>query len=181
MKGLVAELSVELGLDLSLGGADPKHPLAHALHPGRQAVITLGGEVVGILGEVHPSVLARARIKRARPTYLEIDRSALVAAGSRPPFVEPSATQPVTRTLAFRLPHRVEAGAIASVLHASGSDDLARVHVTDLYDHGDGTRSVTFELLWTDATTAAEETNRQLQELVEEVLGQYGAQGVEQR
>jgi len=181
LKGVVAELAVELGLGLSIGQADPSHPLAHALHPGRQALVLLGGEVVGILGEVHPAVLKRARIKRARPTYLEIDRSALYAAGSKPTFVEPSSTQHVTRTLAFRLPRGVEAGAVASVLHASGSDDLVRVHVTDLYDHGDQTRSVTFELLWSDATTSADATNHQLQELVAEVLGQYGSAGVEQR
>ena len=181
LKGLVEELAVELGLDLSIGPADPAHPLASALHPGRQAVVLLAGEVVGILGEVHPAVLQRARIKRARPTYLEIDRRALFAPGTRPDFVEPSSTQPVTRTLAFRLPRGVEAGAVASVLHASGSDDLVRVHVIDRYDHGDGTASITFELLWTDATTSADATNEQLQELAAEVVAQYGSAGVEQR
>ena len=123
----------------------------------------------------------RARIKRARPTYLEIDRRALFVPGSRPAFVEPASTQPVTRTLAFRLPRGIEAGAIATVLHASGSDDLARVRVTDRYDHGDGTASITFELLWTDASTSAEATNEQLKALAAEVASQYGASGVEQR
>ena len=149
---------------------DPSEPAARARAVGAAS-----------LRKVHPDVLDRAKIKRSRPTYLEIERSALYAEGSRASFVEPSSTQTVVRNLAFTLPHRVEAGAIAAWLHASGSDDLQLVHVVDVYDHGDGSRTVTFELTWGDASVSAEATNQALQELIDAVQAQFGDSGVRLR
>jgi len=180
LKGVVEELAAELGLDLALGGAGP-HPLSSALHPRRQSLVLLDGVVVGVMGEVHPDVCERAKIKVGRPVYLELDRAALLMDGARPRFEEPSASQPVVRSLAFTLPHFVEAGAVQAFLHASGDDDLRRVRIVDLYHHGEGERTVTFELIWGDPTTSAEATNAALQGLVASVVEQFGDAGVRLR
>lgn len=183
LKGLVEELAVELGLDLQLGEADPTHALAASLHPNRQAVVLLDGETIGILGEVHPDVRDRARLKHTRPVYLELDAVALLGEGTRPRFVEPSAYQPLVRSLAFTLPRGVESGAVGAWLHASGPDSLTSVHVTDLYDHGDGDRTLTFELVFTTGGEAlsADAVNDDLDALVRAVEEQFGPQGVRLR
>ena len=183
LKGLVEELAVELGLDLLVGAASEEHPLASCLHPNRQAVVVLDGEVVGVLGEVHPDIRQRAKLKHSTPVYLEIDADALLAAGSRPAFVEPSSFQPVVRSLAFTLPHRMEAGAVRSWLHASGPDDLASVEVVDLYDHGDGQRTITYELTFRHGgeQVSAEAVNTAVDGLVASVEEQFGDAGVKLR
>ena len=182
LKGLVEELAAELGLDLLLGSVETSHPLSGSLHPNRQACVVLDGEVVGIVGEVHPEVCERARLKHSRPVYLEIDEVALVSEGSKPVFVEPSALQPVVRSLAFTLPHQVEAGAVRSWLHASGPDHLVEVEVTDVYAHGDGERTLTFELVFSsDGDVSAEATNEAADALIASVEQQFGDQGVRLR
>jgi len=182
-KGLVEELAVELGLDLLVRGADADHPLASSLHPNRQGAILLDGEVVGIVGEVHPDVRDRAKLKHSAPIYLEIEAAALLAPGSRPAFVEPSAFHPVVRSLAFTLPHRMEAGAVRSWLHASGPDDLAAVTVTDVYPHGDGRRTITYELTFRHEgeQVSSDEVNAAVEALVASVEEQFGDAGVSLR
>lgn len=181
LKGLVHELGVELGLDLEVGAADPEHPLAAFLHPGRQASVLLDGDTVGVLGEVHPAVCRRYKLKHVRPCYLEIAEPALVAEGSRPAYVEPSDTQPIARAVAFDLPRRVEAGDVAAFLHASGPDWLERVAVVDLFAH-DGLRAVTFELSFANVEgRPADEVNAATETLVAAVLGQFGPRGVRRR
>jgi phenylalanyl-tRNA synthetase beta chain len=185
LKGIVEELGVELGLNLAVDTSpNPIDPLAGLLHPGRQATIVLDGARVGILGEVHPSVLKNAKIKRARPVYFEIRADALLSEGSAPLFVEPSATHPMERDLAFSLPQGVEAGSVASVLHAS--DWLTDVQIVDRFDHegSDGAprRAITYRLTFDTSTErSADEVNAALETLVDEILRQYGQLGVEQR
>lgn len=184
LKGLVEEIATELGLDLEVGPADPDHPLAGLLHPGRRAAIRLAGEPVGILGEAHPAVVRRYKLKSARPCYLEIDAAALTSDGVRPAFVEPPSTQAQVRSVALALPSGVEAGDLAAVLHAAGPDWLEQVRVVDLFElDAPGLRSVTFELSFTnpDGARSADEVNRATEAVVRATLEQFGPRGVVQR
>jgi phenylalanyl-tRNA synthetase beta chain len=184
LKGLVEELATELGLDLHVGPADPEHPLYGSLHPNRQGTVLLDDGVVGVLGEVHPDVCERAKLKHSRPVYLEIDTTALLGEGTRPPYVEPGTTQPVVRSLAFTLPRGVESGAVAAFLHASGPAELGTVRVVDRYDHGDGDHTLTFELVFDtteERSVSADEVNTVAEQLIEAVREQFGDQGVRLR
>lgn len=164
LKGVVEELAVELGIPLSLGPADANHPLSDCLHPGRQAVVRLGDQTVGILGEVHPNVARSFGVKRGAPVYLEIAADALLGAnGRRPPYVEPSNLHPIVRSLAFGLPLGVEAGAVAAALRGAGPAWLREVAVVDLFvPPGESLRAVTFELRYANtegAGRSADEVN----------------------
>jgi phenylalanyl-tRNA synthetase beta chain len=186
LKGVLEEISVELGLDLVLGAPDPTVPLYTLLHPNRQGTITLGGEVVGMLGEVHPVVVQAFRIRRARPCYLEISNAALETAGARPEFREPSEHHPILRNLAFTLPGQMQAGEVAALIAASGPPFLKQVDITDLFEHEEGgrpVRTVTFALVYTsdDAPRTAEEVNRASEYLIETVEAKFGDQGVKLR
>lgn len=189
LKGIVEELAVELGLDLSLDVPHDGDPLSGLLHPGRQASITLDGQRVGILGEVHPAVCRRFKLKRARPCYLEIRAEALLADGSPPGFVEPPGVHPIERDLTFSLPPRVEADSVAAWLHANGPDWLERVTITACFEHeqdGVPRRAISYALRFTPVDAegrgrTAEAVNGALESLVAAVHQQFGSAGVVQR
>ncbi|MEQ1508286.1 MAG: phenylalanine--tRNA ligase subunit beta, partial [Myxococcota bacterium] len=136
LKGILDELGVELGLDFAVQPGPSDHPLSGLLHPGRQARISALGEPVGILGEVHPGVARRYKLKSARPCYLELDAEALFADGARPTYHEPPSTQALTRSVSFGLPGGIEAGDVAAWIHANGPDWLERAAIVDWFVPG---------------------------------------------
>lgn len=186
LKGIVENMAVELGLPLQVGPADPDQPLAVTLHPGRQATVLLDDEVVGIFGEVHPRVVAAFKIKRARPVYLELDGDALSTEPIPTAWEMPTTNQPIDRNLAFTLPIRVEAGAIARTLEHSGPDWLSGVDIVDLFAHeedGAPVRTITYALRFStdEASRSADEVNGICQNLIEAVEGAWGSRGVKLR
>ena len=186
MKGLVAEVATALSIPLSVGPADTSQPLSDCLHPGRQATVRLGDAVVGILGEVHPGICAAAKLKRVRPVYLEIERSALESAASGSSYQERGVHQPLQRSLAFTLPMRVEAAEVASILTAQSPGWLQGVGMVDLFRHeedGAPVRTVTFELVFDNDTGSrtADEVNEICEGLIAAVSAGLGERGVKLR
>jgi phenylalanyl-tRNA synthetase beta chain len=186
LKAGVAEIGTALAADLGFAPADGSYPLCSALHPNRQLHVTRDGEVIGIVGEVHPEVVKRFRIKKARPVYLELSFDALLPEGTRPAFEEPSLRHPAVRSLAFTLPHRVEAGALANHMRTSGPDWLERVAIVDRYDHeqdGAPVRTYTYELTYShaEADRSVEELNAASEALIAAVDAAFGSAGVRLR
>ena len=186
VKGLVEEIAVRLGLDLTIAKADSSYPLSSCLHPNRQAVVRLGDRTIGILGEVHPSVLKNARIKRARPVYAELALDDLLATPTPRRVEEPPSVHPILRSLAFSLPGRVEAGDVQRVLSRGGPDWLESVTISDVFEteeQGTPVRAVTFALCFSqeDATRSADEVNAQCEALASAVVSTFGDRGVAQR
>jgi phenylalanyl-tRNA synthetase beta chain len=186
LKGLVEELAVELGLDLRLDPQSEAHPLLPFLHPGRRAAIVSGDEVVGVLGEVHPAVCKRYKLKTARPCYLEIAADELLVEGERPRYLEPEVHQPLVRSVTLGLPLHLEAADVMEVMHAYAPDSLAKIDVVDLFlpeTSGATIRSLTFELHYTnlDAGLTADAVNAATDAMIRAVLDQFGSRGVHQR
>jgi phenylalanyl-tRNA synthetase beta chain len=226
LKGVVRELAVELGLDLELvvspsdrsdqairEGAPPQafreeaHPLQRLLHPGRSALLVSMGEVVGILGEVHPAVCRRYKLKAIRPCYLELDESAILAEGMAPAYTEPPSVQPLVRSVTFALPRGLDAGDVSAWIHANAPDWLQQVAIVDLFvpTEGPGTaprpeqlsgagagptgvRNVTFDLHYaprdeavTEGGRTADEVNTATEDVIRAVVEQFGPRGVQQR
>lgn len=187
LMGVVRELGHALGLPLTTRRDVAAGAIASLLHPGRQAAVTIGDRVVGVVGEVHPKVLANWRVKRERPVYLELDVAALEQPGERPVYVEPPEQQTVERNLAFTLPGKVEAGDIAAHLRAQAVPWLRGVDIVDLFEHagddGAALRTVTYALYFrsdgppitTDALNAAADT------LIGSVQAAFGDRGVRLR
>ncbi|MBX2803072.1 MAG: phenylalanine--tRNA ligase subunit beta [Myxococcales bacterium] len=198
LKGVVEELAVELGLPLELSECPEEHPLAIALHPGRRALVTLQGQPVGVLGEVHPAVVRRYKIKVVRPCYLEIDREVLVSEGRRPTYQEPPTSQPIARSVAFAIPDGITVATVVDCMSSAGPDWLQRVWVVDVFVMEEGgdpstdrasptssdlVRSVTFELTYANPENrrSADEVNLVTETVVRAVHDQLGGQGVQQR
>lgn len=184
-KGLVQELAMALSVPLEVDDPDPSLPLSPYLHPGRQAAVLLQGRPVGILGEVHPLLCARLGIKRARPCYLEIERTALETPPC-PRIYQPPPDQPATiRCLALTLPGTLPAATILAVMRQAAPGWLAGIRVVDVFHHpsaadGMALRTLTYELAWSNAerTRTTEELNTATEELLRAVEQKFGSQGV---
>ena len=182
-KGLVDEIATALQIPLSIGPMDTEQVLSDCLHPGRQATIRLDGEIVGILGEIHPRITTAFKLKRKRPIYLEVSRSALEGAKQSVRYSERSVQQPIVRSLAFSLPPKVQAGEIASSMKKFGPNWINSISIVDLFEHeedGIAKRAVTFSIVYgnEDGNRSADEVNQASTELIGSIEREYGPLGV---
>jgi phenylalanyl-tRNA synthetase beta chain len=203
LKGLVEELGRALRLPgLALApvvdeGDGGQIPIVACLHAQRRALIVLRGldaqgreqaRPVGGLGEVDPGVAAAFDLERVRPVYLELLLDRLPWKEDQGGFPLPPPRPPSVRMLAFTLPGRLAAGAVAEMIKAAGPEWLERVEIRDLYAHQDEAglpvRTITYALLYRNDQSdhSAEELNRITLALVAAVEAEEGAfQGVRLR
>jgi phenylalanyl-tRNA synthetase beta chain len=182
VKGIVEELSNELLLPFVIVESDAKHPLFSSLHPYRQAEIMLRGKKVGIIGEVHPEIALRFKIKKQRPCYFEIDKASLFEDADDLQYKIPHAIQPLKRTISFALPKGFSAKKVQECIVPMCSS----FSVVDLFafeDNGLLWSSVTFELCFENPSgdLSADFVNNALQSLISLVSDRHGEEGVYQR
>ncbi len=119
------------------------------LHPGRSGELSAGGQVVGVVGELDPGVLARLGIA-GRVALVEVDLDQLLAVphGDRP-------YRPVSRypsndiDLAFEVDESVPAAAVEGAIRAAAGERLADLRLFDVFrgpSLPEGTRSLAFGL-----------------------------------
>jgi phenylalanyl-tRNA synthetase beta chain len=142
LKGILEQLRLDLRIELGTGSSDG-HRLERFFHPGRRAGIYLEDRLVGILGEIHPSLLQRFDIKRQRPVYFEIESDALLAPPIPRIYSEPPSRQPVVRNVAYSIPAGITAEEIAETMRGAGPQFLREIRITDYYEEA---RAVTFEI-----------------------------------
>ena len=99
-------------------------------HPGRAARLVMGGEAIGVVGEVHPAVVERFGIE-GRVAAGEISLEGLV--GGDWTFEIPSTLPPVVFDLAFDLPERTPAGSLVAEVEDAAGADLESVEVFDVF------------------------------------------------
>jgi phenylalanyl-tRNA synthetase beta chain len=129
LKGLVDELAREfIGECLTYEAA--VHP---CLHPGRSAIVRLGGEELGWVGEAHPEL--RARYDIPSPAYVfEIDFDLLVAHARGEASYRPLSRFPaVGRDLALVVPEGTPAARVEAIIAEAGGDLIERIRLFDLY------------------------------------------------
>jgi phenylalanyl-tRNA synthetase beta chain len=142
-----------------------EHP---ALHPGRTACVLLGDTVVGVAGEVLPSIAAELNLPRTVAVF-ELDLDAVIAAAPaevtpRPISGYPAATQDLSLVVATETP----AGDVRGAVAVGAGPLLERISLVDDYRGAGlepGTKSLTFALRFRapDRTlTAAEATEAKL-------------------
>jgi phenylalanyl-tRNA synthetase beta chain len=130
------------------------------LHPGRSARVRAwaaeegdansGPVIDGVVGELHPRVLAEAGLRAERLIVAELSIAGL-SGGSLP--VRPAAPPPrfpsVERDLAVVAPERIEAGRLAGTIAGAAGPLLQDVRLFDVYRGrplADDERSLAFRL-----------------------------------
>jgi phenylalanyl-tRNA synthetase beta chain len=112
----------------SLRFARAAHP---ALHPGRSAAVSLGGKVIGWLGELHPRWQQKYELPQA-PVLFELELDALLAA-TMPVYRELSKFPPVIRDLAVVVDETVSAQALQEAMLGARPAVVQDLWLFDLY------------------------------------------------
>ena len=173
LKGIVEQIRLDLRVDLRLGAAD-KHRLAQFFHPGRRAGIFLRDRIVGILGELHPTLVARFDIKRQRPVYLEIETEALLAPPHARVYTDPPSRQPVVRNVAYAIPSGITADDVRATLDSAAPPFLREIRIVDLFELPDA-RAITFEIEYlSDEALTGETINAATEAMMAAVTARYG-------
>ncbi|MDH3729952.1 MAG: phenylalanine--tRNA ligase subunit beta [Acidimicrobiia bacterium] len=126
--GVVQRLATDMGVpDLELQAASPP-----AMHPGRTAEVLVAGEVIGVIGELHPRVAAAFDIEgRVAAGELRID--ALLR--EQPAFIvtEASPYPPVIFDLAFDLPDAAVAASVLATALSAAPELIERIDLFDVF------------------------------------------------
>ncbi|MBA3816101.1 MAG: phenylalanine--tRNA ligase subunit beta [Parachlamydiaceae bacterium] len=171
LKGIVENLLKELQIkDISFQGGE-----ASAFHPGRQASIYSGDLKVGMLGEVHPSIVRRLDVPQ-RLLFAEINLNDLLLKRETIHSIQdlplyPGSERDWTITLSEDLP-------IANVFNAiksANSHLLENVSLLDIYHSdklGKGLKNATFRFLYRDQkkTISQEMVDNEHENIIKNVL-----------
>jgi phenylalanyl-tRNA synthetase beta chain len=162
LKGILEQLAV--GLHLGRFEFNPsEHP---GFHPGKCAVLRLGGERLGLLGELHPQVAARFGLNDLPLAAAEVEAGPLLAAVPDRYAVEPvPAVPPVLEDLALIVGQEISAEQVRRAILAAGAPLVREVRLFDVYQGpqvGEGKVSLAYSLTYqapdrtlTDAEVAA--------------------------
>jgi phenylalanyl-tRNA synthetase beta chain len=151
------------------------------LHPGAAAGISVGGEMLGAVGELHPEVAAHFAID-VPCAVCEIDLEALAARPAREPrFHEVSRFPLVRRDLAVLIDRRQPAGEVMQALRAAAGADCVSVEVFDRYDGRgipEGRVSLAFRLVFqrSDRTLVEADVTPAIERAVEVLSTRFGGE-----
>ena len=160
MKGVVEEFLEQVGMK------DRVHYDADAgksfLHPGRQANIVYDGNVIGYLGEVHPTVCENYDMK-TRAYIAVIDMPYVYEMSSFDKKYEGIAKFPaVTRDISMVVPKNILVGQIEEVIEKNGGKNLESYSLFDIYE-GDqieeGFKSVAYSIVFRAKDRTLEEND----------------------
>lgn len=101
------------------------------LHPGRSCTLTHNGKSVGVLGEIHPAVLAAFDIKQP-VVACELDLS-LITEGVLPQFKAFSKFPSVRRDIAMIVDEAISAERICTLVSETAGELLENSHIFDIY------------------------------------------------
>ncbi|MEE8331077.1 MAG: phenylalanine--tRNA ligase subunit beta [Acidimicrobiia bacterium] len=126
--GVVERLATDMGMaGLELRAASPP-----AMHPGRSAEVVVGGEVIGVIGELHPRVASVFDIE-ARVTAGELRIDVLLEDQLPFTFTEASPYPPVIFDLAFDLPDDAAAALVVATARSAAPELIERIEIFDIF------------------------------------------------
>ena len=171
------DLKADVEAVLSASGLDgcrfvaAEHP---ALHPGKSARIERGGETLGWLGTLHPSLATRLDVP-AEAQLFEL-RTAALGEGPKPAFSPLSKFPSIRRDIAILVAAGVAYDAIRHSVEAAAGDLLRELVLFDVYlgDRIDsGRKSMALGLIL--QTTSQTLTDQEVEAVVDRVLNHLAA------
>lgn len=152
------------------------------LHPGRQANVVYGKEVVGYLGEVHPLVCGNYDIKtKVYVAVLDMPKIVPLTTFDRK-YAGIAKFPAVTRDLSMVCQKSIKVGEIETMIRQRGGKILESVNLFDVYE-GDqikeGFKSVAFSLVFRDMNKTLEEA--EVAASMKKILNGLESMGIELR
>ncbi len=151
------------------------------LHPGRAARATAPGSLAGIVGELHPSVLATWDLRTERVLVAELAIRGL-SAGQLPPVrVTPvGRAQPAERDLALVVAEGVPAADLAATLRSAAGERLRELALFDIYRGAPlapGEKSLAWRVVFAadERVLADDEVDAEVARLISAAVAAHGA------
>jgi len=143
-KGVVEALFDRLGLEADYQATDQ----LKSLHPGRTALISIKGQPVGYVGQVHP---VTAKAYDIPETYVAELNLTAIEANLEPeqPFVEITKFPAVTRDVALLLKAEISHRQVVEAIQAAGVKRLTDIKLFDIFSGeklGAGLKSMAYTL-----------------------------------
>ncbi|RDW16289.1 phenylalanine--tRNA ligase subunit beta [Oceanobacillus arenosus] len=149
------------------------------MHPGRTASLEVDGNMVGFIGQLHPSLEKELDLKA---TYVfDINLDVLIKKyDAAPSFTSIPKYPSIERDIAFILDEHVHAGDVQTLIKEVGAPLVKQVEIFDVYQGGnveDGKKSIAYSLLYQhpDKTLKDDEVEASYQEIVEAVNKAFDA------
>jgi phenylalanyl-tRNA synthetase beta chain len=175
VKGILEALSNALRIEGIELAPDPQ-PF---LHPGRAATVTVAGESIGWLGELHPLVAQSWELPGASMFELDLDRL-ITAAPTETDYEDLIGYPPLRQDLAVVLPVDVPAAQVVSAAREAAGELLRDARVFDVYTGSqvdEGRRSLALALLFRAADrTLSDEDVSPVRERIVTALGALGGE-----
>ena len=175
-KGIVEAIFESIGVT---DGVEYRQATINNMHPGRTAEVLLNGEVIGFVGQVHPTVQKNYDVKE---TYVfELSFKALAETEVAPIAYEMIPRYPsITRDIALVVDQDKTAGLLQNIITKAGGNLLKEVHLFDLYEGEhmeEGKKSLAFSLKYFDPerTLTDEDITKAHDKVLEAVKEQAGA------
>ena len=175
--GVLAASLAQLGVGSWRSGEAAGHPF----HPGRSAIVLVGGKQVGVVGEVHPRV-SRVHEVTGRLAACELELDLLMTVASETVAVQDVARfPPIRRDLAFVVADDVASAAVQTAIEEAAGDLLGRSVLFDVFRGNPltpGTKSLAFAVDFraSDRTLAREESEPLVAAIVERLRREFGAE-----
>jgi phenylalanyl-tRNA synthetase beta chain len=134
------------------------------LHPGKAAEVRVNGQVVGVLGELHPVTKEKYEFGNAPVVVAEFDIDALRKLNPTYGIIPVADVPPVLEDIAVIVDESVPAERVASLIRQTGGKTVTQVRLFDVYRDekiGTGKKSLAYSLTYqsdktmTDAEAAA--------------------------
>ena len=178
IKGVCEEMFAELHITDVEYGRLTDNPV---YHPGRSAVIKANGKTLGVIGEVHPSVLRNFEIG-AKAYIGELDFTAVFNAANRDVKYTPLTKFPaVTRDFSIVCNIETPVAEIEKVMKKAGGKLLSKLELSDVYTGSqipEGKKSVMYkaEFKAPDRSLTGEEADNLHAKIVKNLSNELGAE-----
>ncbi|WIV27009.1 phenylalanine--tRNA ligase subunit beta [Staphylococcus pseudintermedius] len=172
VKGIVERIADQLALRFEYETTQ-----IDGLHPGRTAAVTLNGEAIGFIGELHPTVAKTYDLGRTYVFELNYEKIMQQSVG----YInyQPIPKFPgVTRDIALVVASEVRAASLVHTIHQNGGAILKDARVFDVYEgeHMEaGKKSVAIRLTYLDENNTL--TEEQVTKVHQAILAVLEAQG----
>ena len=175
IKGIVEEILDYLGYENRYSFVLPKNEIKE-FHPGQVADINVNGEVLGVVGRIHP------QISKEPVFVLEINLTKLLAKKTgKMKFKEISIYPEIKKDIAIIVDKNISSEEIAKTIKSSAGKLLLNSEVFDVYmgaNLPEGKKSIAYALTFgaSDRTLTDEEVNPVLDKIVAGVEKAFGAE-----
>lgn len=172
VKGIVEDILNSLGFTNRYTFIPAKLP---NLHPGVSASILLDGEMLGIIGRVHPNTL------KDEVYIFELSLNKLMRKVKPIKFKEPAKYPSIQKDVAFLIDRSINASEIEKMIKKSSSRLLKDISVFDVYLGDNITsdkKSIAFKLTYLDdaKTLTDEEVMNDFHQMIEKVTKEFNCE-----